>query len=179
MPDADLDSESADRSASRDALALLILLAGTRLASLMSGLLLSPSNRSLEPNECRGFKGASELTLMLDWNRAMRSLADFPLFSSGRGLWMYSCVSCCLGVYVWYCVCALHGSQSHTGWLVLHSRSSLSVHCSVLKTLRYRCAVLLLLQNVQTSSAVGHVHDSDRMIEQISMHSSIRASCFS
>lgn len=86
MPEADLDNESADSPASREALALLILLEGTLFASLMSGLLLSPSKRSFEPNECLGFRGASELALMLVWKRAIRSLADLPLFSSGSGL---------------------------------------------------------------------------------------------
>lgn len=86
VPEADLDNERAESPASRDALALLILLAGALFASLISGLLLLPSNLSFEPNECRGFRGASELALMLVWKRAIRSLADLPLFSSGRGL---------------------------------------------------------------------------------------------
>lgn len=63
-PEADLDNVRADRPASNEALALFILVEGFLLASLMSGLLLSPSNLSFEPNECRGFNGASEVALM-------------------------------------------------------------------------------------------------------------------
>lgn len=85
----DLDSERAERPASREALALLILLEGTLFASLISELMLlsiPPSKRSFEPNEWRGLSGASELVLMLDWKRAIRSLADLALASSGSGL---------------------------------------------------------------------------------------------
>lgn len=64
-----------------------VLLRDARLASPMSVLLPSlPSNRSFDPNEWRGLRGASELTLILDWKRAIRSLADFAFVSSGSGL---------------------------------------------------------------------------------------------
>lgn len=60
-----------------------------------------PSNLSFEPKECLGFKGASDVLLMLDWKRAMRSLADLPLFSSGKGLYDVgmSVYGTCMSVY--------------------------------------------------------------------------------